>query len=167
MAIIVFAGPASSLPPVEVREGLVVNFGHRFYFPAGEWTLTTGEADFEQLTHTRQAGAVLRVLVSESSGTLEGAVKGLREQTAGDGSLHVLFEEPRRIAGREAADLLILRDAAAGAPAVLIRTICFVRDGHRYYFRLESPAPVYERAALDFELTVAGLKFESRFPWSK
>ena len=158
---------SGNLPPVEVREGLVVNFAHRFYFPAGAWTLANGEADFLELNNAHREGVTMRVLVAESQATLEDAVKALREQASAEANLHVLSEQARRLGGREAADLLVVRNPIQSAPPVVLRTVCFVREGRRFYFRLEAPADVYEKASRDFEDALAGLKFEFRFPWKK
>ena len=160
-------GESRGGPPVEVREGFVVNFVHRYYFPVGRWKLTgTPEEDFQELQHASLPGVILRVLVSPGSARpLDGEMKALRAKAAEDPHVHILMESRERQAGV----LLAVREGKGSEPLAVLRTICFNRGKDKYYLRLEAPADSYEKASRDFDAVFEDLKFEFRFklPWKK
>jgi hypothetical protein len=158
-------------PPIEVREGNLVNFVHRYYFPIGSWRLTgEPEADFQEMRHTYFEGAVLRVLVSTgNSDSLDDTARALREQGGEDARFHVLSETTMRVGVKEALDMVAIREGTPTEPLTVLRTLCFNRGGDKYYVRLEAPATTFEQASNALEVLVRDFKFEVRvrMPWKK
>ena len=169
------AGPAGGAsrqaPVVEEREGFLVNFVHRYYFPVAAWRMAgPQEADLQQLEHASLPGVLAKVLVSPGSTVpVEEAISALREKAAEDGRTHVLQESRVKVGMKEAGDLVVVREAAGQEPLTIIRTVCFNRGESKFYVRLEAPASCYEEASRDFDRIISGFKFEMRLkmPWSK
>jgi hypothetical protein len=157
---------------VEVREGYLVNFAHRYYLPLGEsWTLGENpEPDFQLLLHADRPRVVVKVLVSpDNSMSMKETVAALRDRAKEDPRVHVLQQSRRRIGLRSSADMLAVREGSADEPLTIVRTVTFSRSGNRYYLRMESPVKAYEAASEEFDAIVDGFKFESRlrFPWQR
>lgn len=165
-----------------IQDGTLKNAVHRFRFPVPlGWTLTSESTSNEMIFTTPSCGdCFLRILVTTlesgsanaEAGTLQGAVKAIKEHIASDPASRILGEEEIKVAKKDAYTIIKEEPDAAnptegaakndsGGHVIKTRFVTFNNGGDRYYLLLKSPGNRFPADDTKFETLLAKFRFDS------